>query len=104
AIAADLVRHAQYNVTDLGTNLPPEQFARAVDRGDSVIAVAVGVTTAGQDDELSSTIDVLRRVAACPIVVGGRGVDAATATRLGADHYARSAQDLVALLDDIIVG
>lgn len=102
AIAADILRLAQFNVLDLGVNLPPKQFARAVERTDSVVAVAVGVTTRGQDDEISQTIEAIRRVTDRPVIVGGSGIDAATAKALGADAYAASAADAVDVLEGLV--
>jgi len=102
SIAADLLRHAQFKVLDLGVNLPPEQFARAVERTDSVMAVAVGVTTRGQDDQIKRTIEEIKQVTDRPVIVGGSGIDAASATELGADAYAATATDAVALLEDFL--
>lgn len=102
AIAADIVRHAQFNVLDLGINLPADQFAKAVERTDSVVAIAIGVTNPGQEDELRATISAVREVTDKPIMVGGSGIDAASARRLGADRYTATAIDLVESLNEYV--
>jgi excisionase family DNA binding protein len=102
AIAADLLRSAHFNVLDLGDNLPAASFATAVKQADSVVAIAVSVTTTGQEDELSSTLAAIRSVSDRPLIVGGRGIDSATAIRLGADRYAATGPDAVVILEEIL--
>jgi methanogenic corrinoid protein MtbC1 len=84
---------------DLGANLPPKSFGKAVAAADSLIAVAISVTTTGQEDELRRTIGAIRAVTDRPIVVGGRGTDAATAKTLGASAYAATATDAIAAIE-----
>lgn len=101
AITADLLRAARFNAIDLGGNLPPRSFAHAIEQADSVVAAAIGVTTTGQEQALADTIGAIRAVSERPIVVGGRGTDATTATRLGADTYAATAPDAVAAIEEL---
>ena len=101
-IAADMLRSARFVVVDLGANLPPKSFGKAVAAADSLVAVAVSVTTTGQEDELSRTIGAIRAETDRPIVVGGRGTDAATAKLLGADAYAATATDAIAAIELVL--
>jgi excisionase family DNA binding protein len=102
SIAADLLRAARFKVVDLGVNLPAESFAKAVGRADSLVAVAISVTTTGQSDEIETTISAIRSVTNRPIIIGGKGIDAAAALGLGADAYAGTAEDAIAALEDIL--
>ncbi len=99
SIAADIVRLAQYQVIEIGTNLPPEQFAAAVERTPDLVAVAVGVTTSGQNESVRATVHAIRTVTDRPVFVGGNGIDAASAKEAGATAYTLSASDLVNVLD-----
>lgn len=102
AITADLIRAARFTVVDLGVNLPAASFATAVARADSLVAIAISVTTIGQSDEIRSTISEIRSVSDRPIIVGGSGIDAAAALSLGADWYAGTAEDAIAALEEIL--
>lgn len=102
SIAADLLRAARFSVLDLGVNLPPASFADAVAGADSVVAIAVGVTTTGQTEQIEATLAAIRGVSDRPVIVGGSGIDAATATRLGADRYAATAPDAILVLEEIL--
>lgn len=102
AITADLLRAARFSVVDLGVNLPPSSFANAVQHSDSVVAIAIGVTTTGQSAQLADTIKAIRGVSDRPIIVGGKGIDAATAVELGADEYAAEAPAAIEALERLI--
>ena len=99
SIAADLLRAEQFDVLDLGANLPPDSFAGRVATTDSLIAVAVGVTSPDQADEIRRTIAALREVTDVPIIVGGRGVRGLEAEDLGADAVTVNAEDAVATIE-----
>jgi excisionase family DNA binding protein len=102
AMATDLFRAAQFDVVDLGAYLPPDSFAAYVAETDDVVAVGIGVTTPGQEDELSETLAALREVTEVPIVIGGGGVDEASALELGADGWAESGEAAVALVEKLL--
>jgi methanogenic corrinoid protein MtbC1 len=67
-----------------------------------LVAVAISVTTTGQSDEIETTISAIRSVTNRPIIIGGKGIDAAAALGLGADAYAGTAEDAIAALEDIL--
>lgn len=104
AIAADLLRANRFDVVDLGANLPPESFAAAVASSDAVSVVGIGVTTPRQQRELRRTIRALRAVTDAPIAVGGGGVGEDEALALGADGFARTADEAAALFTALMDG
>lgn len=101
SLFADLLRNARFEVLDLGANLPAEHFAREVHEADDVVAVCVGVTTSGQEAAISETLGALRGATAAPILVGGAGIDEDAARSLGADGYARTGEEAVALVESL---
>ena len=102
AMATDLFRAAQFEAIDLGAYLPPESFASFVERTDDLVAVGVGVTMSGQEEAIGETLSAIRGVTTVPIVVGGRGVDEATALRLGADGWAVTGDGAVELVETLL--
>jgi excisionase family DNA binding protein len=101
SIAADLFRAAQLNVVDLGVNLPPESLAASVAGRDGVSAVAISVTTPGQEIEIARSVAAVRDVSEARLIIGGAGTDEAGAKAAGADAYARTAQDAILLLEEL---
>ena len=51
---------------------------------------------------MAQTLAALRTVTTSPIILGGAGVDEVTADRLGADGWARSANDAIALVETLL--
>lgn len=101
SIAADLFRGAQFNVVDLGVNLPPESLAASIDGRDDVLAVALSVTMTGQEAEIARSVAAVRAVSEATLIIGGAGTDEAGARAAGADAFARTAQDAIAILEDL---
>ena len=101
SLLADLLREARFDVLDLGTNLPADHFAREVGDAADVIAVGIGVTTPGQEEAISESLAAVRAATDAPILVGGGGIDEAGALALGADGYARTGEDAVALVESV---
>jgi excisionase family DNA binding protein len=104
SIAADLIRGAQFNVVDLGVNLPPESLAASVAGRQEVLAVAISVTTPGQEIEIARSVAAVREVSDATLIIGGAGTDKAGARAAGADAYARTAQDAIVLLEEFRQG
>ncbi|KAA3641945.1 MAG: helix-turn-helix domain-containing protein [Armatimonadetes bacterium] len=99
SIAADLFRDAGFNVVDAGVNLPPESLARLVASYDDVLAVGISVTTSHQQDEIARSIAAVRDLSDAKVVVGGAGTSEADARDAGADAYARTARDAIAVFE-----
>jgi excisionase family DNA binding protein len=102
AMATDLFRASQFDAIDLGAYLPPDSFASFVAETDDLVAVGIGVTTPGQEDEIGKTLAALRSVTDVPIVVGGYGVDEAVALGLGADGWADTGEGAVELVEALL--
>ncbi|MGI9528201.1 MAG: B12-binding domain-containing protein [Acidimicrobiia bacterium] len=102
SIAADLFRSQRFEVIDLGANLPPAAFADRVRSTDGLVAIAIGVTTPGQEAEISHTVSALREVSDAPILVGGSGARDVEATSVGADATAVSADDALTAIEAIL--
>lgn len=101
SIAADLFREAQFNVVDLGVNLPPESLAVSIAGRDDVLAVAISVTIPGQEVEIARSVAAVRSVTGVPVIIGGAGSDEDRAKVAGADSYARTARDAIVLLEEL---
>jgi methanogenic corrinoid protein MtbC1 len=88
-MAADLVRRAGFRVVELGVDTPAESFAQAARSADRLVAVAVGATRAGLDDEVARVVAAVGRVVpGVPVIAGGAGVASrAAAAAVGADHW-----------------
>jgi methanogenic corrinoid protein MtbC1 len=97
-----MFRAANFETVDLGVFLPPESFARVVANTDGLVAVGISVTTPDQEDQIEQTLAALTAVTTAPIILGGAGVDEATADRLGVDGWARSASDAIALVETLL--
>lgn len=102
SIAADLFRAERFDVLDMGANLPAEAFAEGVARSDDIVAVAIGVTSPNQQDQIAHTVSVLRAVTDAPIIVGGSGALGIDATEVGADGVAAAADEAVALIEALL--
>ena len=102
AMATDLFRASQFEAIDLGAYLPPDSFASFVAETDDLVAVGIGVTTPGQEDEIGKTLAALRSVTDVPIVIGGYGVDEAVALELGADGWADTGEGAVELVEALL--
>jgi excisionase family DNA binding protein len=102
AIVADLFRGARFDVLDLGPNLPYESFGRTVAAQPNVVAVGISVTTPGQSTELTKTVAAVRTGTDAPIILGGAGVTRDEAAELGADGWARTGDEAVAVVEALI--
>lgn len=102
AILADLLRAQRFDVIDLGANLPPESFAAAVGRADDLVAVAIGVTTTGQDRAIRDTVNAIADVSEVPIIVGGSAVPVDLDDSLPIAAVTTSGQDAIDAVEDIV--
>ena len=98
ALFADLLRGLGIGVVDLGADTPPASFVEAADQGERLLAVAVSVTTPGNDASVADTVAQLREVVDVPILVGGGAVHSDEhAVALGSDEYAPDVHAALAL-------
>lgn len=104
-MVADVARLSGYEVHDLGADVPPEAFARAVCGVELLVAVAVSATTPGNDDAVRASVEAIREQVLVPVLVGGGAVpDAATAAALAGDGWAPDARGVIELLEDLQTG
>jgi methanogenic corrinoid protein MtbC1 len=106
AIMSDLLRGAGLEVVDLGADCPAESFADAVERADGPCAVGICVTAPEAVDGVPQVISDLRGLGVdTPVVLGGGAIaDAASAARLGADHWAGPVDEVIALFLQLASG
>jgi 5-methyltetrahydrofolate--homocysteine methyltransferase len=95
---------AGFVVRDLGTNVPPETFVKAVrDEQPDILALSALLTTTMQ--AMRTTISALQAAGVrdqVKVMVGGAPVTAAFASQIGADGYAPDASRAVALAEALI--
>ncbi len=103
AMVADVARQHGFGVVELGANVPVASFAEAVQSATDLIAVGVSVSDtacAGAARQVISQARALRPGVA--LLAGGPAVpSAATATSLGADHWAPDAAVAARLLSQL---
>lgn len=104
ALLADLLRGIGFTVADLGADVPVDSFVGAAEGAERLVAVAVGVTTQGNEDSVRALVDALHRALPdVPVLVGGAAVlDAQQATDLGADGWAQDGAAALVLLEDVV--
>lgn len=90
-----ILENYNFDVIDLGRDVPPEKVAEAVkESGARVVGLSALMTTTVAS--MKDTIELLRRE--CPgvkVIVGGAVLTEALAEYTGADHYAKNAMDTV---------
>jgi len=101
-LVAIMLEGAGYRIENLGVDLPPERFLKAVRDGAEVIGLSSLLTT---------SMDGMRNVIECieesglrdqvKILVGGAPVTEAFARKVGADYYADNAADAVEILNKL---
>jgi excisionase family DNA binding protein len=101
AVVADLIRGAGWDVTELGVDLPIDEFVVAVEKSAPVAVVAISVGTSENLDGARDLIAALNGSIMGPVVIGGSAIDATTSAGLGADGWAsdgRAAIEAIAAL------
>lgn len=104
AIVADLLRCEGWRVSDLGPNLPANEFGLAVRNSDDLVAVCVVVTLTSALDESAKCIAEVRAAGRSGVkyFVSGRAIESQEhAKKLGADYWINDPQELVATLDSL---
>jgi excisionase family DNA binding protein len=89
AILGDLLRHAGFEVLDLGADAPAESFVETALRAHRLVAVVIGATAPDGDRAIRAAVRALRAGGVeAPVLVGGAAVrDEKHARRLGADDW-----------------
>jgi methanogenic corrinoid protein MtbC1 len=88
-----------YEITDLGRDVPPQTFVdRAVEIGSELILLSSLMTTTM--DSMAEVVRILEKAGIrnrFKVAVGGGPISQAFADRIGADGYAKNANDAVRL-------
>ena len=95
-LVAMMWKGANFNVIDLGTNVPPERFvAAAREHNPQIIGLSALLTTTMPS--MKSTIDELKAagLSNAKIVIGGAPITQAFANQIGADAFAPDAASAV---------
>lgn len=100
-IAADLLRRRGFDARELGADVPIGAFVAAAASTERLVAVGIGWTTPGLQEQLSNLIAALRLVTKVPVVLGGQGVDATAARAMGADFFLGDVPDFVNFLEGL---
>ncbi len=98
-----LLKGANFNVIDLGVNVPPEKFYEAVkEHHANVLALSALLTTTMP--AMKSTIEKMRGsdLKDIKVMVGGAPVTQAYADEIGADGYSMDAASAVELAKELV--
>ncbi len=105
ALLGDLLRARGFAVVDLGADTPAASWGEAAAGAERLVAVAISVTTEGNDRNVRAAVRAVRSAADAPVMLGGRAIaDAARAEALGADLHGASGEDAVAKIDALATG
>jgi corrinoid protein of di/trimethylamine methyltransferase len=93
-----------YEITDLGRDVPPQIFVdRAVETGAELILLSSLMTTTM--DSMAEVVRILEKTGIrdrFKVAVGGGPISKAFADRIGADGYAKNANDAVRLCNELL--
>ena len=101
-LVAAMLEGAGFEVIDLGTNVPPELFAKtALEKRANIIALSALLTTTMP--AMKATVDAVKK-AALPIkvMIGGAPVTQSFAEEIGADGYGETAASAVGVARKLI--
>jgi 5-methyltetrahydrofolate--homocysteine methyltransferase len=105
-LVAMMLEGAGFEIVDLGTNVPPEQFAAAV-RENSADIVGMSALLTTTMPEMENTIEALEDLGVredVKVIIGGAPVTNSHAEKIGADGFASDASRAVkmaqALMDE----
>lgn len=98
-----LFENYNFEVIDLGKDVPPEVVVEAVIKENSpLVALSALMTTTVKNMEI--TINLLREKTDCKIMVGGAVLTQEYADKIGADFYSKDAMGAVRLANDFFNG
>lgn len=96
-----IMENYNFDVIDLGRDVPPEDIVRAVtESGAKIVGLSALMTTTVAS--MRDTIELLRKK--CPgttVIVGGAVLTSSLAAQIGADFYARDAMESVRIAGNI---
>jgi 5-methyltetrahydrofolate--homocysteine methyltransferase len=103
-LVAIMLEGAGFEITDLGTDVPPEKFVRAVAEGGfDILALSALLTTTMPN--MQNTVNALGEAGLrdrVKIIVGGAPITESYARQIGADGYAPDASRAVGLAKSLL--
>jgi methylmalonyl-CoA mutase cobalamin-binding domain/chain len=103
-LVASMLEGGGFEVTDLGVDVPPEQFAsQAKEHSANIIAVSALLTTTMTG--MKAVVEAVRELGLqeqCKVIVGGAPVTQQYADSIGADGYSDNASGAVALVRQLV--
>jgi len=105
-LVASTLEASGFRVVDLGVDVPPERFVKAVrEEKANIVAISALITTTmlGMRDVIESLKkDGIRKEV--KVMVGGAPVDEEFSKRIGADRYARTSRDAARKALELVSG
>lgn len=103
AFVADVFRSEGYDVSDLGADVPAEEFAAIARDSAPLAALCLSVSVDGAQRTVERTIASVKQMDDVPVLVGGTGVpNALWAAAVGADGWCADGRDAPALLARLV--
>jgi 5-methyltetrahydrofolate--homocysteine methyltransferase len=102
-LVAMMLEGAGFEIIELGTDVPPEQFVNAIQNGAQIIGLSALLTTTMTSME--ATIKAIKESGLrdqVKIIIGGAPVTAEYAKQIGADGYAPDASQAVTLVKTLM--
>ena len=103
-LVAIMLEGAGFEITDLGTDVPPEKFVQSIGQGDfDILAMSALLTTTMTN--MQATIQALQEAGLrdrIKIIIGGAPVTESYARQIGADGYAPDASRAVGLAKSML--
>jgi methanogenic corrinoid protein MtbC1 len=101
-----MLESSGFDIVDLGRDVPPQTFVdKAVETGAELILLSSLMTTTM--DNMQEVVNILVKQGIrdkFKVAVGGGPISKAFADRIGADGYARNANDAVRLCGELLAG
>ena len=103
-LVAVMLEGGGYEVTDLGVNVPPEQFVAAVrQKSPQIVALSALLTTTMR--AMKETVDALQQAGVrqqVKVLIGGAPITQRFATEIGADGFSETAAKVTGLARQVL--
>ncbi len=103
-IVGSMLEAAGFEVVDLGTEVPPQDFVNVAKRenADIIAASSLMSFTKNHQRDIVEYLESLEERDNYKVIVGGGAVDQTWADKIGADGYAEDAQKTVKLVEKLL--
>ena len=99
-----MLESSGYQMVDLGRDIPPEEFVKAV-RDNDADAVAMSTLMSTSMANMGNVIEALKEAGLrdkVKVIIGGGPISQGFCDKIGADGYSRTATEAVKLLDRLL--